>query len=110
MLFKEYDVNSFEKNGTKYAVVSIPYKNETATMTIPFSYKHKETDGMISFKVQDNWTYNLDLNGIREKKTPDEIMKIYNQHKDKDYDLDTAADSNVDNDKFDDFERSVAYG
>lgn len=37
-------------------------------------------------------------------------MKIYNQHKDKDYDLDTAADSNVDNDKFDDFERSVAYG
>ena len=36
MLFKEYDVNSFEKNGTKYAVVSIPYKNETATMTIPF--------------------------------------------------------------------------
>lgn len=110
MLFKEYDVNSFEKNGTKYAVVSIPYKNETATMMIPFSYKHKETDGMISFKVQDNWTYNLDLNGIREKKTPDEIMKIYNQHKDKDYDLDTAADSNVDNDKFDDFERSVAYG
>ena len=30
-----------KKTGTKYAVVSIPYKNETATMTIPFSYKHK---------------------------------------------------------------------
>ncbi|MFQ9766263.1 MAG: DNA primase [Thomasclavelia ramosa] len=105
MIFKEYDINSFEKNGTKYAVVSIPYKNETATMMIPFSYMHKKTDGKISFKVQSSWTYNIDLNGVKEKKTPDEIMKIYNQ--DKNYEHENY---DKDIDSYNGFERSVVYG
>lgn len=107
MVFKEYDVDSIEKNGVKYAVISIPYKDETATMMIPFSYKYKETEGMIYFKVQSNWTYNINLNGIKEKKTPDEIMKIYNQNKDYEYEID---DKKTDINTIEDFERSVAYG
>ena len=34
-IFKEYDINSFEKNRTKYAVVSIPYKNGNAATVRP---------------------------------------------------------------------------
>lgn len=96
MVFKEYDINAIQKKETPYAVVSIPYKGETATMMIPFSYKHKAIDGMVSFKVREDWTYTLDLNGVKERKTPKEIMQLYNQEKNID-----SIDNN-----FDSFENS----
>lgn len=107
MIFKEYDVNSIQKNGISYAVISIPYKNETATMMIPFSYMHKNTDGMISFKVREDWTYTLDLNGIKERRSPNEIIQLYNYDRnDKLMDISSGNEKDTN----ENLERSEFYG